>query len=189
MVGSRRGGRPHSRRHRHPEQMATAHLANMRPWPAFTPSSPAPSSLPFSGGTRGCRSGPTHDRARVRRRGRGGGSHRQPGLHPPGERGGPDGRGATRGAGLLRLGWIADFLPLPVIDGSWPVSGSRSWSSSSLPSSGCRWRHDDDRPGPGRRRPVRPAQRLALAIACGVLAIVVAGEKLDHRIPVPSSVS
>lgn len=87
-------------------------------------------------------------------------------------------------AGLLRLGWIADFLPLPVIDGLLAGIGVEILVKQlptvlGLPGGGTTTI--------GRARAVIDQfGRLngwTLAIAAGVLAIVVAGEKLDHRIP------
>ena len=88
------------------------------------------------------------------------------------------------GAGLLRLGWIADFLPLPVIDGLLAGIGIEILVKQlptvlGLPGGGTTTI--------GRARAVvdqfGQLNGWALAIAAGVLAIVVAGEKLDHRIP------
>ncbi len=88
------------------------------------------------------------------------------------------------GAGLLRLGWIADFLPLPVIDGLLAGIGVEILVKQlptvlGLPGGGTTTI--------GRARAVidqfGQLNGWALAIAAGVLAIVVAGEKLDHRIP------
>jgi MFS superfamily sulfate permease-like transporter len=88
------------------------------------------------------------------------------------------------GAGLLRLGWIADFLPLPVIDGLLAGIGVEILVKQlptvlGLPGGGTttigRLRLVVDQLG--------QVNGWALAIATGVLAIVVGGEKLDHRIP------
>ncbi len=88
------------------------------------------------------------------------------------------------GAGLLRLGWIADFLPLPVIDGLLAGIGVEILVKQlptvlGLPGGGTTTI--------GRARAVIDQfghlNGWTFAIAAGALAIVVAGEKLDHRIP------
>jgi high affinity sulfate transporter 1 len=88
------------------------------------------------------------------------------------------------GAGLLRLGWIADFLPLPVIDGLLAGIGVEILVKQlptvlGLPGGGTTTI--------GRVRAVidqfGQLNGWTFAIAVGVLAVVVAGEKVDHRIP------
>jgi high affinity sulfate transporter 1 len=88
------------------------------------------------------------------------------------------------GAGLLRLGWIADFLPLPVIDGLLAGIGVEILVKQlptvfGLPGGGTTTI--------GRARAVidqfGQLNGWTFAIAAGVLAVVVVGEKLDHRIP------
>ncbi len=88
------------------------------------------------------------------------------------------------GAGLLRLGWIADFLPLPVIDGLLAGIGVEILVKQlptvlGLPGGGTTTI--------GRARAVIDQfgrfNGWTFAIAAGVLVVVVAGEKLDHRIP------
>ncbi len=88
------------------------------------------------------------------------------------------------GAGLLRLGWIADFLPLPVIDGLLAGIGIEILVKQlptvlGLPGGGTTTI--------GRARAVidqfSHANGWTFAIAAGVLALLVVGEKVDHRIP------
>jgi MFS superfamily sulfate permease-like transporter len=88
------------------------------------------------------------------------------------------------GAGLLRLGWIADFLPLPVINGLLAGIGVEILVKQlptvlGLPGGGTTT--------VGRARAVvdqfGQLNGWTLAIAAGVLAAVVLGEKVDHRIP------
>ena len=101
-----------------PEQIATAHLANMPAVAGFTPSSPVRCCSPCWGATLTCRWGADSTIAPVFAAGVAAlVATGTPGLYPPGEHGRPPGRALLVGAGLLRLGWIADFLPLPVIDG------------------------------------------------------------------------
>ena len=82
------------------------------------------------------------------------------------------------------MGWIADFLPLPVIDGLLAGIGVEILVKQlptvlGLPGGGTTTI--------GRARAVIDQfgrfNGWTFAIAAGVLAVVVAGEKLDHRIP------
>ncbi len=86
--------------------------------------------------------------------------------------------------GLLRLGWIADFLPLPVIDGLLAGIGVEILVKQlptvlGLPGGGTTTI--------GRAKAVIDQfghlNGWTLAIAAGVLTAVVVGEKVDHRIP------
>jgi high affinity sulfate transporter 1 len=88
------------------------------------------------------------------------------------------------GAGLLRLGWIADFLPLPVIDGLLAGIGVEIFVKQlatvlGLPGGGTTTI--------GRARAVidqlGKVNGWALALGVGVLAVVVIGEKVDRRVP------
>jgi SulP family sulfate permease len=88
------------------------------------------------------------------------------------------------GAALLRLGWIADFLPLPVIDGLLAGIGVEILVKQlptvlGLPGGGTTTI--------GRARAVIDqfghVNGWTFAIAVGVLAVVVGGEKIDHRTP------
>jgi MFS superfamily sulfate permease-like transporter len=87
-------------------------------------------------------------------------------------------------AGLLRLGWIADFLPLPVIDGLLAGIGTEIFVKQlpivlGLPGGGTTTI--------GRARAVidqlGQANGWTFGIAAGVLAVVIVSEKVDHRIP------
>jgi len=87
-------------------------------------------------------------------------------------------------AGLLRLGWIADFFPLPVVTGLLAGIGVEILVKQlptvlGLPGGGTTT--------VGRVRAVvdqfAKLNGWSLAIAVAVLTIVVAAEKVDHRIP------
>ena len=86
--------------------------------------------------------------------------------------------------GLLRLGWIADFLPLPVVTGLLAGIGVEILLHQlptvlGLPGGGTTTI--------GRARAVidqiGQLNGWAVGIAAGVLVVVVAAEKVDHRIP------
>jgi MFS superfamily sulfate permease-like transporter len=87
-------------------------------------------------------------------------------------------------AGLARVGWIADFLPLPVIDGLLAGIGVEIFVKQlatvlGLPGGGTTTI--------GRARAVIDqlghANGWTFAIAAGVLAVIVVGEKVDRRVP------
>ena len=93
-------------------------------------------------------------------------------------------------AGLLRLGWIADFFPLPVVTGVLAGIGVEIFVKQvptvlGLPGGGTTTI--------GRVRTVvnqlGKFNGWSLAIAAGVLAIVVLGEKIDRKGPGPLSAS